>query len=75
MNNLFKMSGKELDGVKTYVVNFNGKDFEFIYQEYDNAYVCLEDWDKSVEELNKYLKNKGVKTKVDVTPRKNYYYF
>ena len=63
--NLFTKSGQE-----TAFINFNGKDYEFAYQEYDNAYICLEPWGQDVASLNKYLQSKGVKTIVDVAPEK-----
>jgi len=68
--NLFNKSGQELDGQETYSISFNGKDYEFAYQEYDNAYICLEPWGQDVASLNKYLQSKGVKTIVDVAPEK-----
>lgn len=55
---------------KTHSITHNGKEFEFSYQEYDDAYICLEPWSKDVAELAKYLRSQGVKLAIDVAPEK-----
>jgi len=54
----------------TYLITYNGKEFEFSYQEYDDAYICLEPWSKDVAKLAKYLESQGVELIIDVAPEK-----
>lgn len=58
------------DGNQIYVIEYNGDEFEFSYQEYDDAYICLEPWSDNVAQLFKYLQSKGVDATIDVAPEK-----
>jgi len=58
------------DGDQIYVIEYNGEKFEFSYQKYDDAYICLEPWGNNVAQLFKYLKSEGVKAIIDVAPEK-----
>ena len=60
----------EVDGEQIYTIEYNGKKFEFSYQEYDDAYICSGKWSEDVAELAKHLRSQGVKLTIDVAPEK-----
>ena len=65
-----KFTPSEVDGEQIYTIEYNGKTFEFSYQEYDNTYICLEPWDNTVAQLFKHLQSQRVNAIIGVAPEK-----